>query len=160
MHRYTASILNGRKRGTGGQIATTLIWGMNKPIGNSAATHSVLFESETILDARNTFFGRTELVQKTGEDLALGDSQLETRFNIGTAQLGYIRELTRFRWATLGIGATGTLNFLPASLEQVYGSRNPVGAMLFVRVRPFHLSMSSMTRMKGMGPTTPAHSHE
>lgn len=160
MHRYTASILHGTKRGTGGQSAATLIWGMNQPSGNSPATHSVLFESETILDARNTFFGRSEFVQKTGEDLALDASQSRTRFNIGTAQLGYIRELTRFHWATVGVGAAGTLNFLPASLEQAYGSRNPVGAFFFLRVRPYHLSMSSMTGMKNMTRPTPSHSHE
>ncbi len=147
MHRFTASALHGKAIGTDGQTSSAVVWGVNRHGDESKATHSILFENETILDRKNTLFGRAELVQKTGEDLALDDEipdAAEKQFNVGALQIGYIRELTRFRWATIGIGAAGTLNFVPESLEDVYGSRNPVGTFVFLRLRPFHLKSSAM----------------
>lgn len=160
IHRITASALHGRMIGADGQAASAVVWGVNRHGGESKPTHTVLVENETILDRKNTVFGRAELVQKTGEDLSLSESSQpildgsvdlsEQRFNVGVLQLGYIRELARLGWATIGLGGSGTLNFLPKSLEDVYGSRNPVGTFLFVRVRPFHVKASSMQPMKGM----------
>ena len=93
------------------------------------------------------------------EDLALDDNaQSEKRFKVGAFQLGYIRELVRLQWATIGVGGAGTLNFVPKSLEEAYGSRNPVGTFLFLRVRPFHIKASAMQPMKGM--STGGMSHE
>jgi hypothetical protein len=152
MHRITASALHGRSIGAEGQATSAIIWGVNRHGGDSKPTHSFLLENETIFDIKNTFFGRAELVQKTGEDLALEENAIGNakRFNVGALQLGYIRELTRLRWATLGLGAAGTLNFVPESLEDVYGSRNPIGTFVFLRVRPFHLKSAVMAPMKGM----------
>ena len=150
LHRITASILHGRRFGTDGQSASALIWGMNRISGGEARTHSVLIENESIVDSKTTFFGRGELVQKTGADLALGDARAAARFNTGSAQLGYIRELARVRWATVGLGAAGTVNFVPSSLESAYGSRNPLGGFVFVRFRPFHLTRQSMGGMNEM----------
>jgi hypothetical protein len=153
MHRITASVLHGRSVGADGQAASAFVWGMNRPGGDSKPTHSFLVENETILDTKNTIFGRAELIQKTGEDLVLGENvPLERRFNLGALQLGYIRELIRLQWATIGVGGAGTLNFVPRSLEDVYGSRNPVGTFLFLRIRPFHVKASSMQLMKGLEP--------
>jgi hypothetical protein len=71
-------------------------------------------------------------------------------FNVGTAQLGYIRELARTHWATIGLGAAGTLNFVPGALEPYYGSKTPVGTFIFLRLRPFHAAKNGMTDMGGM----------
>ena len=60
------------------------------------------------------------------------------KFNVGAVELGYIRELARTHGATVGLGAAGTLNFVPASLEPYYGSRHPVGTFISLRVRLFH----------------------
>jgi hypothetical protein len=109
-------------------------------------SHSVLVESEAVFDARHSLFGRVEVVQKSEEDLVLSASSNIDHFNVGALSLGYIREVTRFGSGTLGIGAMGTVNVVPTSLSSVYGSRAPLGAMLFVRVRPF------LNRMKMMGP--------
>jgi hypothetical protein len=167
MHRITASALHGRVIGADGQAASALVWGVNRHGGDTKPTHTFLVENETILDKRNTIFGRAELVQKTGEDLALDESSMpvlngsvdvsEMRFNVGAVQLGYIRELARRRWATIGLGAGATLNFVPKSLEDVYGSRNPVGTFFFLRVRPFHLNPGVMQRMNGMGTSRRVH---
>ena len=164
MHRVTASVLHGARLGGDGQLATTVIWGANSHSTQPGWSNGFLAESEAILDKRNTLFGRTELVQKTAGDLVV-DLPTVTRkgtvlpgfptnesFNVGTFQLGYIRELTRTHWATIGLGASETLNFVPASLEPYYGSRNPTGVFVFVRMRPFHTARATMpmTIMTGM----------
>ena len=163
MHRVTASLLYGARLGTDGEWSSALIWGANKHSAEPSFSNSFLFESEAILDRSSTFFGRTELVKKSAEDLVV-DNPVVTRsgvplpgfpatqqFNLGTAQLGYIRELARLRFATIGLGGAVTLNFLPNSLEPYYGSRTPVGTFVFLRLRPFHVGKTAMSDMKGMG---------
>ena len=163
MHRVTASLLYGARLGTDGEWSSALIWGANKHSAEPSFSNSFLFESEAILDRSSTFFGRTELVKKSAEDLVV-DNPVVTRsgvplpgfpatqqFNLGTAQLGYIRELARLRFATIGLGGAVTLNFLPNSLEPYYGSRTPVGTFVFLRLRPFHAGKTAMSDMKGLG---------
>jgi hypothetical protein len=78
---------------------------------------------------------------------------------MGSLQLGYIRELATTHWATIGLGAAGTLNFVPASLEPYYGSRTPTGVFVFLRLRPFHTARSTM-RMNDMGGMQMKQDHE
>src|SRR5216110_326990 len=140
VHRLTASVLHGRKLGMDGQIATTLVWGANRHSGRT--TRSVLAESEAVLDRRNTILGRLELVQKTAEDLVLPIGSLgftsDSTFTVAAASVGYIRDVVRMANATLGVGFQTTLNVVPTELQPFYGSRTPVGGMLFVRIRPLH----------------------
>jgi hypothetical protein len=162
MHRVTTSALHGARLGTDGQWASTFIWGANKHSTQPGWSHSLLAESEAIFDRRNTMFGRGEWVQKSAEDLVVASPVItgggvilpgfpaSRSFNVGALQLGYIRELARTHWATIGLGAAGTLNFVPASLEPYYGSRNPTGTFIFLRLRPFHQPRSAM-RMNDMG---------
>jgi hypothetical protein len=94
------------------------------------------------VNGRNTLLGRLELVQKTAADLVLpagpGGFAPESTFTVTALSVGYIREVVRSSKATVGVGFQGSLNVLPAALEPYYGSRTPVGGMLFVRVRPVH----------------------
>ncbi len=140
LHRVTASVLQGRKLGRDGQIATSLIWGANRHSGKT--THSAVAESEAVLDHWNTIFGRLELVQKTAEDLVLpagpGGFAPDSTFTVGTLSVGYIREVVRMSNATLGVGFQATVDVVPGALNPVYGSRTPVGGMIFVRIRPLH----------------------
>ncbi|MFL5504569.1 MAG: hypothetical protein ACJ799_11225 [Gemmatimonadaceae bacterium] len=135
MHRLVASAMYGKRLGPDAQWATTLIYGANKERDWSS---SALVESEMVLDRNNTLFGRAELVQKSADDLAVASLPADRLFNVGSASIGYIRELIRGRGATIGFGGSGTLNFVPATLEPSYGSRTPLGAMVFVRLRPYH----------------------
>jgi hypothetical protein len=136
MHRTTASVLYGRKLGINGQLATALVWGANRHAGRT--THSALAEAEAVLDARNTIYGRLELVHKTAEDLVLSTVPPETQFDVTALSAGYIREVVRSSRTTLGLGLQGTINRVPGGLESAYGSRTPVGGMLFLRLRPVH----------------------
>src|SRR6266550_3080191 len=162
MHRITASALHGARLGADGQWASTFIWGANKHSTQPGWSSGFLAESEAILDKHNTLFGRAELVQKSAEDLVVVNPVItrggvvlpgfpaSQSFNVGALQLGYIRDVARTHWATIGLGAAGTLNFVPTSLEAYYGSRNPTGTFIFVRLRPFHSPRSTM-RMNDMG---------
>jgi hypothetical protein len=135
-HRVTASVLQGHRIGRNGQLATAIIWGANRHSGTT--THSALVESEAVLNPRHTVYGRVELVQKTAEDLVIGSVPPDTRFTITALSGGYIREVFRAAGATLGVGLQGTLNVVPDQLQSIYGSRTPLGGMLFVRVHPLH----------------------
>ena len=162
MHRITASVLHGARLGADGQWASAVIWGVNKHSGQPSWSNGFLAESEAILDKHNTLFGRTELVQKSAADFVVDNPVVlrsgavlpgfpaSQEFKVGALQLGYVRELARMHWATIGLGAAGTLNFVPASLEPYYGSRNPAGTFVFVRLRPFHLARPTM-RMNDVG---------
>ncbi|MGE5803027.1 MAG: hypothetical protein ACM358_12295 [Gemmatimonadota bacterium] len=135
-HRTTASILHGRKIGPEGQLAAALVWGANRHGGQT--THSALAEAEAVLDQSNTVYGRIDFAQKSAEDLALGSFPADTTFRIAAFSLGFIREVIRSRGATFGVGMQGTLNVVPAALDGAYGSRTPIGGLVFLRVRPRH----------------------
>jgi len=153
-HRVTASAMHGAPIATEGQWASILVWGANSQPSNPGLSHSVTLETEAILDHLNTLLGRAEYVQKTAEDLALDEPPTNlpsTReFNVASLSLGYIRELARFSGATIGVGAMATLNVVPSLLERPYGSRTPIGTLIFLRLRPFHLHPMEMKPMGGM----------
>lgn len=160
MHRLTASALQGVPLGGDGQWSSSLIYGANSHSTRPGLSHSLLIESEALLDAHNTVFTRAEFVQKTAEDLALDTPQygLATNrsFNVGELSLGYIRDFARFGAGTLGLGAMGTLNVVPSALDAAYGSRTPLGALVFLRLRPFRTGQS----MRGPMSDTPGTSHD
>ena len=135
-HRMTASILHGRRIGHTGQLAAAVVWGSNRRSG--VITHAALAETEAVLDLRNTLYGRIEAAQKTAEDLVLTSVAPDTKFSMIAVSGGLIREVCRGSGSTLGVGLQGTVNLLPAQLEPLYGSRRPLGAMVFVRIRPLH----------------------
>ena len=139
--RFVASAMHGRELGDAmmphGQWATTLVYGTNKHEGHTA-THSVLAESEVIFRIKNTLFTRAEWIQKSAHELSLTEFPDERLFNVGAFSLGYIRELGRGRGITMGIGARGTVNVVPNDLSMAYGSRTPLGGMIFLRLRPYH----------------------
>jgi hypothetical protein len=155
MHRTTASALYGRSLGDDGQLAVSAVWGANSH--HDELSHALLLESEAVLDKRNTVFGRAELVQKSEGDLAIfspsSQPAPERHFDVAALSAGYVRELVRFGGGTLGLGAMGTVNVVPATLRGEYGSRTPLGAMVFLRVRPFKsaMPMSHMDMGHGAG---------
>src|SRR6185312_7025219 len=71
LHRITASVLYGRPFGTSGNWASALIYGANKPTGQTSLSNSLLAESNLTLDRRNSVFTRAEFVQKGPEDLPI-----------------------------------------------------------------------------------------
>ena len=140
MRRMTASAMYGSRTGTDREWTASMVWGANKPAGHDLS-HAILGETEVILDEKNTVLARAEYVQKNVEELLGEESGLdgETRLDISSVSAGYIRELSRQFGTTLGLGVRGTVNFVPSELEEIYGSRTPLGAFIFLRLRPYHL---------------------
>jgi hypothetical protein len=137
VRRLVASAMHGTSLGPDAQWATALVYGRNEE-GDHDPSHSLLVETEAILDPRNTLFGRAEYVQKTGHDLRIPGIDEEQTLDVGAISFGYIRELMRGRGMTLGLGVRGSVNVVPRALESAYGSRTPVGGMVFLRLRPYH----------------------
>jgi hypothetical protein len=139
-HRLGASVLHTVRLGRQGEWASALVYGANKHVEPTGVTgpweHSVMAESNLQLDAANSVFGRVEYVRKSGEELVLPGPLSAEEFDIGNLSLGYVREFATYRGATLGVGARGAINLIPKSLDEVYGSRTPVGLAIFLRVRP------------------------
>lgn len=153
MRRVALSALYGRPLGDEGQWSATAVYGGNRHAGHEMS-HAVLLEAEAVLDARNTVLGRAELAQKSGEDLQVftpvSSAAPNAPFNVGAVSVGVIRELVRFGPGTLGAGVMGTVNVVPAALSGEYGSRTPLGVMVFLRVRPFRSKAGGMEGMEGM----------
>lgn len=154
MHRITASAIYGRPVGSAGQWATTLLYGANRISSADRLSNSVLLESEAILGRSNTVLGRLEYVQKDAEELVVNGPPFNFAptqpFDVGQLSLGYIRELIGLRGATIGLGAMGTLNIVPSTLSDVYGSRMPIGSIVFLRLRPAGIGLRGMTKKQPM----------
>jgi hypothetical protein len=141
--RITVSVLRSSKVGSHGQWSSALIYGGNKHSNEDRFQHSVVAESNLDLDGKNTLFGRTELVRKGGEDLDVSAAPVTQKFSVGELTLGYLREVARPGGLQLGIGASGTLNFVPSTLRSLYGSRTPWGFGVYLRVGSEPMQMGS-----------------
>lgn len=152
MRRVVASVLHGAPLGEHGQWSSALVYGANTHGSGGKLSHSVLLESEAVLNRANTVFGRFEWVQKSAADLVVDRPPVslppELKLGIASISAGYIQEVVGFKGATLGLGVLGTVNMIPAALEGVYGSRMPVGGMIFLRLRPVFVRHG--TEMQGM----------
>jgi hypothetical protein len=151
LHRLAASVMHGSRLGQEGQLASSLIYGANVEPGGKTS-HSVLLESEAILDRSNTLFGRVEWVQKSSDDLAI--PQVDTGlspdplFNVFALSAGYVRDVVRGSGLTLGLGVRGSVGFVPEVLEPYYATRTPLGGAIFLRLRP--VRQHGMEGMPGM----------
>lgn len=132
--RMTMSATYHRPLARNGLWANSMAWGRNREGGT--ATQALLLETEVNLAERDLFYGRLEIVEKTGHDLVLPEELEELRFTVGKLGLGYVRQLEPVAGLAPGVGAGVTLARVPAGLEPFYGSRSPTGLQLFFRLRP------------------------
>jgi hypothetical protein len=150
VHRMTASAMYGSRGSKEREWAATLVWGANKDSESSRLSHAFLAEGEFILNGgMHTVITRAEYVERTPHDLNFSPLLTE-RFHVTAVSAGYIREISRMTGLTLGLGALGTVNFVPAAVESIYGSRTPRGLFVFLRLRPSHLHEKEMAKMPGM----------
>jgi hypothetical protein len=113
--------------------ATTVAWGRNAE--EHHATNAFLVETNYTQRARDTWFGRFEVTQKTAHDLAL-DVAGEDTFTVSKLQGGYTRYFAPRRGFAPGVGGALSFGFVPESLEAAYGSRVNTGIAVFLTVRP------------------------
>ena len=127
--RYGASLLVAHP-GIGGGWSSMLLWGANDH-GEHAEPS---FVAESDLQVRgHSVFARYEFVRKSAEDLLVGD---EGEFPIHSLVAGYARDLVTTGSAAFGAGFRASVNFIPPSLAESYGTRRPAGFAVYLRVRP------------------------
>jgi hypothetical protein len=145
--RITASVLNTRPVWKNGEWASAIIYGGNKLEHTDSWSSSLLAESNLTFDRWNSVFTRVEYVEKSADDLDILDRPADSRFKIGSAAIGYVRELIRYPGGSLGLGARFAVDFVPAAIAPDYGSRTPTGLAVYLRFRPRRLRQSAMTGM-------------
>ncbi|HYH96055.1 hypothetical protein [Hyalangium sp.] len=133
LHRLTASATLHRPLGSGGLWATTAVFGRNVE-SEHGGSNAYLLETNLDLDGHNVVFGRAEYIQKTGHDLVLPEPLEEETFGVASLTLGYLRNFGPLGPVQPGLGLRAAVNFLPEGLESTYGSRLPVGGMVYLRL--------------------------
>src|SRR6266705_6271975 len=150
LHRIGAAALTTKPVGTrGGTWSSALIYGANNQIGTGRLASSVLLESTLDLDGTNAFFGRAEYVQKSAEELVIPSVPATTQYDVGALALGYLRTVGTVAGLAAGVGVRGSVNFVPSSLNAVYGSRTPAGVAIYLRLQPAGARGDGM-KMHGM----------
>jgi hypothetical protein len=135
--RVTASATYHRTLDARSIWASTIGWGWNQEHG-SAGTNALLAETNVTLDERDTWFGRFELSEKSGHDLAIASPDLFTVAKLGG---GYTRYVGEWRELTAGVGAGLSVGIVPESLKSAYGSRVNIGFGVFLTLRPARREM-------------------
>jgi len=136
LHRYGAAALTTQPFGRRGRWASALIWGANDQIGAGQPSHSVVLESNLDLDGTNAVFGRVEYVRKSAQELVIPSVSPTVEYDVAALALGYRRTVGTFAGLAAGVGARGSVNLVPASLQPEYGSGTPVGLAVYVQLRP------------------------
>jgi hypothetical protein len=132
--RITASATYNRRLDADGRNnwQTTFAWGRN--INEPGHTlDGFLLESAVNLAHTHTIFGRFENVEK--DELFEQSSPLAgSVFRVNKLSLGYIYDFPETHGVQFGLGAVGSVHFLPSALDDVYG-QTPTSYMLFARAR-------------------------
>lgn len=127
--RFSASALYAREVGPGLKFAGSLAWG-RKIVEHHADD---AFTAEASLKKGGwTAFARGEIA----ENRELLDAvEHGPAYRVGKVSLGAVHDFQLANNLKLGTGALGSVNFLPRDLAPLYGSRNPIGGMAFVRLK-------------------------
>ena len=130
LHRVVLSAMH-----VNGRWSTSLVWGANVPTDTRRVLNTALVETNFALDERNTVFGRAEYVTRTAEELALVGSVSE-EVRVGSLALGYARRVRELRGVGAWFGARGDVDFIPEQLRLFYGTRTPLGFVVYLQLRP------------------------
>ena len=136
LHRIGAAVLTTQPVGAGGTWSSAVIYGANAQIGTGRLAPSILVESSFDPDGTNSVFARGEYVRKSAADLAIPAVPATTRYDVGALALGYLRRIATGAGLTAAAGVCGSVNFVPPSLNAVYGSRTPLGGAIYLRLQP------------------------
>ena len=138
LHRLELSALH-----VAGRWSTSFIWGANVPTDTRRVLNTALVEANVDLNSRNAVFGRAEYVTRTSDELALVGSVSE-EVPVGSVALGYARRLREVHGVGAWIGARGDVDFVPEQLRLFYGSRTPMGFLVYLQLRPPLMMSHSM----------------
>jgi hypothetical protein len=105
------------------------VWGRNLEI---TPLDSFLLEGRVPVTASDVIFGRVERVDKTAHDLVVPGFPSYTPFTVHEVVLGAIHRFAPIGLLQPGLGARGSLAFVPAELAPFYGGRVEPGAYVYV----------------------------
>jgi hypothetical protein len=127
--RWSARLLYASELAPGGKFAGTLAWGRK-----SVEHHNDdAFVAEASLKHEAwTIFGRGEVTENRE---LLNTQQHGPAFRVGKVSIGALRDFRVAQHFSIGVGGLIGVNFVPDSLAPLYGGRNPVGTMGFVRLK-------------------------
>jgi hypothetical protein len=126
--RWSASALWANDIAAGWHAAATLAWGRRAAQGH---TDDAVALEGSLEHGGWTLFGRAEMV----ENRELLGLDAGPAFRVGKVSLGGVRDFSVADHLSLGGGGLVAVNFVPGRLAALYGSRNPVGTMAFVRLK-------------------------
>jgi hypothetical protein len=128
--RVTASATYDRPLQGGGNWATTAAWGRNSEPGDEP-TSAFLLETSVTLPERHIVFGRAELNQKKGNDLALSTLE-DTISELAKIQAGYTYEFPKIGPVVPAVGASVWMSVVPDRLAPFYGGTRSPGVAIFL----------------------------
>jgi hypothetical protein len=126
--RWSASVLYAREIAPGWKVAGTLAWGRKRIRGYNDDAFAV---EGSIKHAGWTGFARGEMTENR-ELTGVADGPT---YRVGKFSLGTVRDFPLADHVALGAGGLVAIDFVPAALAPLYGSRSPTGAMGFVRLK-------------------------
>ena len=137
--RSTASVTYNRPF-TGGDWATSVIWGRDHETDTKRNINSYLVESVVRFFEKNYITGRAELVDR--DELFANQPAIEqhlaatvgTVFRVGAYTAGYTRDVHMVPYVITGIGGNFTLYTVPAPIQPFYGE-HPAAFYVFLRFR-------------------------
>ncbi|HEX6846321.1 MAG TPA: hypothetical protein VF144_05060 [Chitinophagaceae bacterium] len=131
--RTTASVLYAKKINSENHVSAAVIWGLNdKSVDHKE--HSFLLEGNYQF-MKNALYSRYEYVQKSKEELDLGDSYPHINFNVHAFTAGYNRQLFSFNSINLNAGTQFTVHGVDKNLQSLYG-KTPVSFQVYLQLRP------------------------
>lgn len=133
VRRVTASVTVNQPLEGEGNWATTAAWGRN--VEGDHAGDSALVETNLAAGTHVNLFGRVEYVVKSGEDLQVGGSP-DAEYGLGSLALGHVFTVEALPSWMVGLGVRGSVTVLPESIEDEYGTRLPLGALVYLQARP------------------------
>lgn len=139
VQRMTASVMYNRPLARG-SWASTLLWGRNRVLETGEVFNGYLAESTLQFSRSNHVWGRIENVDRTNE-LLLGKQAEPPGFDekflarIQAYTVGYDHDFPLIPGVSTALGGQVTFYGKPDFLTPIYGE-HPVGAILFIRVRP------------------------
>lgn len=140
-HKFSTSIAYTEWYGADAGFATTLS-AAERVTTRGERSGAVLLEGYWNVDGHHALFGRAEVVQRTGIELALS-SKTEGRYPVGTLAGGYVYYFGPLVSLAPGLGVRASMSPMAKALEPEYGTRLPLGVMVFAQLRTAALPIGS-----------------
>ena len=132
--RLTASASYNRRFADAGDYFSQTMFAFGRNMNtNGLNSNAFLLESALRIYRRHTLFARAERVDKD-ELFEPGDPLAGRSFAVNKLSAGYTYDFARWKRSQWGVGALGSLHFLPAALRPAYGN-TPGSFQVFVRAK-------------------------